>query len=234
MKLINLLGYARGNFPPSQEPFKSIRQGREGEWTFGRIGSSGEAYRLGKAYSGREGGNRTHSLTVIGRLLANLSAASPFAGNYPPLALSGCFLFLGDPSELLGILLELGTVDLEGLLLGQVSAALEEGSNEAHPASVGLVEALVVVVSGVLSGLLVDGLTIMEDNQGPLDPSLVGGELLTDGGDKVLELDRLSALGAAHVLTVAFRELEDNQPSNPRKGVIRDIRTACRKCSDSL
>lgn len=159
-------------------------------------------------------------------MLANLSAASPFASNYPPLALSGCLLLLGDPSELLGVLLELGAVDLEGLVLGQVSTALEEGSNEAHPASVGLVEALVVVVSGVLSGLLVDGLTIMEDDQGSLDPSLVGGKLLTDGGDKVLELDRLSALRAAHVLTVAFRELEDNQPSNPRKGVIRDIRTA--------
>lgn len=151
-------------------------------------------------------------------MLANLSAASPFASNYPPLALSGCLLLLGDPSELLGVLLKFGTVDREGLFLGQVSALLEEAGDVAQPTGIRLVEALSVVVSGLAGDLLVRGLTIVKNNQGPLDPSLVGGEVGPDLAHEVLELDRLSALGAAHVLTVAFRELEDNQASKPRKG----------------
>lgn len=105
----------------------------------------------------------------------------------------------GDPSKLASVLLELAAVGPEGLLTGQVLPRLEELSHEAHPASIGLVEALSVVVAGLLGGLLIRGLALVENQDGLLHPRGLRQELRSDRVLHRLELHGLGALGPAHL-----------------------------------
>jgi len=142
--------------------------------------------------------------------------------------LLGCLLGLSDPSELLGVLLELHPVDPQGLLLGQVLATLEELSHEAHPASIGLVEAHVVVVASLHRGLLIRGLLLVESQDGTLHPLRVRQELDLDGLNQGLESNRLSALGL-HGVSCSVPVQDNKSPSEHGKGLLAfGARARCR------